>query len=127
MPQTYMNLSGEAVGATIRNEKIHPNDILVISDDMDLEFGIMRLKRTGRSAGHKGLRSIISCLGTSEFPRLKIGIGKNQSQADVVRFVLSPFDSKERPLLKGIIKEAVSCAVTWAKEGPDRAMTLFNR
>lgn len=127
MPQTYMNLSGEAVGEVVKKEKVNLEDILVIYDDINLKLGLMRLRKKGSSGGHKGLESVIECLGTTEFPRLKIGISKNREISDVVNFVLSPFDSAEKPLLKDIIKQASECVVTWVKLGPDKAMTRFNR
>ena len=124
MPQTYMNRSGEAIREAVKKEKISFGDILVIYDDIDLKLGLMRFRKKGRSAGHKGLESIIESLRTTEIPRLKVGIGKG---ADVVDFVLSPFDREEEPLLKGVIKEAVACATTWIEAGADKAMTRFNR
>ena len=127
MPQTYMNLSGEAVGEVVKKEKVNLEDILVIYDDINLKLGLMRLRKKGSSGGHKGLESVIECLGTTEFPRLKIGISKNREISDVVNFVLSPFDSAEKPLLKDIIKQASECVVTWVQLGPDKAMTRFNR
>jgi len=124
MPQTYMNRSGEAIREAVKKEKIEFEDIFVIYDDIDLKLGLMRLKKKGSSGGHKGLGSVIESLGTTEIPRLRIGIGKG---IDVVDFVLSPFDSGEKPVLKGVIKEAVACAATWVEAGPDKAMTRFNR
>ena len=124
MPQTYMNLSGEAIGEVVKKGKVNLEDILVIYDDINLRLGLMRLRKKGSSGGHKGLGSVIGCLGTTEIPRLRIGIGKG---SDVVDFVLSPFDSGEKPLLKDIIKEAIACAATWVEAGPDKAMTRFNK
>ena len=124
MPQTYMNRSGEAIREAVKKEKIKFEDILVIYDDIDLKLGLMRLRKKGGSAGHKGLQSVIESLGTTEIPRLRIGIGKG---TDVVDFVLSPFDPGEKPVLKGVIKEAIACVATWVEAGPDKAMTRFNR
>ena len=124
MPQTYMNLSGEAVREAVKKEKVNLEDTLIIYDDINLRLGLMRLRKKGSSGGHKGLGSVIGCLGTTEIPRLRIGIGKG---SDVVDFVLSPFDSGEKPLLKDIIKEVVACAATWVEAGPDKAMTRFNK
>jgi PTH1 family peptidyl-tRNA hydrolase len=124
MPQTYMNLSGEAIRGIVKKEKIALEDTLIIYDDIDLKLGLMRLRKKGGSGGHKGLKSIIESLGTSDFPRLRIGIGRGR---DVVDFVLSPFNSAEKPLLKGIIEEAAECAATWALAGPNTAMTRFNK
>ncbi len=127
MPQTYMNLSGEAIRQIAKKEKIETADILVIHDDIDLKFGSIRLREKGSSAGHKGLRSAINHLGTPEFPRLRIGIGKDHNIEDVVNFVLTPFNSEEKPLLKEIIEEATECALTWFLDGPAKAMANFNR
>ena len=127
MPQTYMNLSGEAIGEIVKKEKIALEDILLIYDDINLELGLMRLREKGSSGGHNGMESVIEHLGTTEFPRLRIGIKKSGEISDVVNFVLSPFDSAEKPLLKDIIKEAAECAATWVELGPDNTMTRFNK
>lgn len=127
MPRTYMNLSGEAVGEIVRKKKARLADILVIYDDMDLKFGFIRFRKKGSAGGHKGLGSVIKHLGTFEFPRLRIGIGSSRKIDNSVKFVLSAFDSGERPLLKDIIREAAECAALWIKAGPDRAMDAFNR
>ncbi len=127
MPQTYMNLSGGAIGEIVKKEKIALEDILVIYDDINLKLGLMRLREKGSSGGHNGMESVIEHLGTTEFPRLRIGISKNREISDVVNFVLSPFDSAEKALLKDIIKEGAECVVTWVELGPDKAMTRFNK
>jgi len=127
MPQTYMNLSGEAVREIAKKEKAEPEDILVICDDIDLKLGFIRLREKGGSAGHKGLESIIKSLETNRFPRLRIGIAKERKCENVTGFVLKPFGSAEKKALKGIIKEAAECAVTWSGEGASMAMTRFNR
>ena len=128
IPLTFMNLSGEAVREIVKKQGVNPGDILVICDDINLKFGSLRLRRKGSSGGHKGLKSIIESLGTNEFPRLRVGVGKSPNLVrDAVKFVLNPFDSKERSILKDIIRETVECAVTWVKSGADEAMTRFNR
>jgi len=126
-PHTYMNLSGEAVRQAVKNEKITFNNFLAISDDINLQFGFIRLRKKGSSGGHNGMGSIIGCLGTGNFPRLRVGIGKGRSMGDVTRFVLKPFNSVERPQLTGIIEEVAECAASWVKDGPDKAMTKFNK
>ncbi|UCD54875.1 MAG: aminoacyl-tRNA hydrolase [Candidatus Omnitrophota bacterium] len=126
MPQTYMNLSGEAVGEAVKKGKINLEDILVIYDDINLKLGLMRLRKKGSSGGHNGMESLIEHLGTTEFPRLRIGISGNRETGDIVNFVLSPFDSAEKPLLKDIINQGVECVVAWLELGPDKAMTRFN-
>jgi len=127
MPQTYMNLSGEALRDVVKKERIEPENLLVICDDIDLLHGFTRLRQKGGSAGHNGLKSAIKCLGTDAFPRLRVGIGHERKPHNVSEFVLRPFDTAEKPLLKGIIKEAAECAVVWLGEGPDKAMTRFNK
>lgn len=127
IPLTFMNLSGEAVEEIVKKSKMDSEAVLIICDDINLRFGFMRLRKKGSSGGHKGLESIIEALGTNDFPRLRIGIGKSDKNGDIVNFVLKPFDLKERAHLKNIIDRATECAVTWVKQGPDQAMTTFNR
>lgn len=127
MPQTYMNISGEAVREIVKESRVRPRDILVIYDDIDLNFGFIRFREKGSSAGHNGLKSAIESLGTSEFPRLRIGIGKSQKITDVVSFVLKPFSSDEKLFLKVIISDAAECAMLWVKEGPNKAMDAYNK
>ena len=127
MPGTYMNLSGNAVRSAIRGEGAPLKDVLVISDDINLRFGFIRLREKGTGGGHNGMSSIIEHMGTSEFPRLRVGIGKDEKVIDMPKFVLRPFDSGEKPLLKGIVKAAAECAIAWAEAGPEKAMSLFNK
>ncbi|MBL7157198.1 MAG: aminoacyl-tRNA hydrolase [Candidatus Omnitrophica bacterium] len=126
MPETFMNLSGEAMREIVRMEKISFGDCLVICDDINLKLGSIRLRKKGSSGGHNGLESIISNLGTSEFPRLRIGIGGEKKVSNMVRFVLNSFNSAERPLLKGVINEALECVMAYLRDGLDKAMTRFN-
>lgn len=126
LPQTYMNLSGEAVREVVKEEKIEPKDILVIYDDINLKFGLIRFREKGSPGGHKGLESAIEHVGSSEFPRLRIGVGKPHKIDDVVKFVLNPFDSEEKRFLKDIIDKAADCVVTWINIGPEHAMSRFN-
>ena len=96
-PLTYMNLSGEAVAVTLRHFHLSPKEMLVVSDDLDLPEGVLRLKAKGSSGGHRGLASIIQCLQTEEFPRLRVGIGRPQpgSGISIVDWVLAPWVSAE--------------------------------
>ena len=126
MPETFMNLSGEAVREIMRMEKISFGDCLVICDDINLKLGSIRLRKKGRSGGHNGLESIISNIGTSEFPRLRIGVGREKKVSNMVRFVLNPFNSAERAILKGVISEALECVIAYIRDGADKAMTRFN-
>ncbi|MCQ9207286.1 MAG: aminoacyl-tRNA hydrolase [Omnitrophica bacterium] len=127
MPETYMNMSGNAVRSAIKGEGVLLKDALIICDDINLKFGFIRLREKGTSGGHNGLSSIIDHVGTNEFPRLRVGIGKDEKVIDMPKFVLRTFDSGERPLLKGIVKTAAECAITWANAGPEKAMSLFNK
>lgn len=127
MPETYMNLSGGALYQVIRKSRVSLNDVLVICDDTNLDYGGLRLREKGSSGGHNGIESIISALGTDGFSRLRIGVGAPERPGELAKFVLEPFSREERPLLKGIIKEASECALVWLTEGPNRAMARFNR
>lgn len=133
-PQTYMNLSGQAVGPLIRKLSIPLEDIVVIYDDLDLPLGKTRLRPGGGSGGHKGLESIISSLASQNFPRIRVGIGRpgeteempGSDEEDVASYVLGDFTPGEKQVIEGAIAqvaELVSCLVT---EGTDSAMNRFN-
>jgi PTH1 family peptidyl-tRNA hydrolase len=106
-PLTYMNASGEAVASLCTHFFLPPQDVLVIHDDLDLVLGRIKLKTKGGDAGHHGVRSIIECLGTGEFTRIRVGIGRPASKDEVVSFVLSPFTPDELPLVDEAIRKAV--------------------
>ena len=125
-PQTYMNLSGRAVEAVIKKSRVKLDNVLIICDDVNLDFGFIRLRKQGSYGGHNGLESIIGYIGTNKFARLRIGVGQKAKHEDLSRFVLSCFNREERPLLKGILEKSKECALTWVKEGPNKAMTRFN-
>ncbi|TYB34102.1 MAG: aminoacyl-tRNA hydrolase [Flexistipes sinusarabici] len=126
-PQTYMNLSGKAVAALASYYDIELENILVIYDDVDLPFGKLKIKRGGSSAGHKGLISIISCVGSEDFIRAKMGIGRpenpNIAVSDYVLGKFSRAESKNIEEFVDLCKNAVSCFI---KEGIVSAMTKFN-
>ncbi len=132
-PKTFVNLSGEAIRSLMRKYNIAINDLLVIHDDLDLPLGKIRLRQSGSSGGHKGIKSIISALGSQEFCRIKIGIGRSAQDQNskhdskiVVNHVLSNFDSEEERLIKPAIAsaaEAVECIIA---EGIVAAMNKFN-
>jgi PTH1 family peptidyl-tRNA hydrolase len=129
LPLTFMNLSGIAVSALIKRYRIEPEDLLVICDDLDLEFGSVRIRPDGSSGGHKGLESIIRSLGSQDFARLRLGIGRppRKGAGDTSDFVLSHFSKKEKEALKETIAEACSCCKVWAKKGVTESMNIFNR
>lgn len=126
LPQVYMNRSGEAVARIIARKKIKLNDNLVICDDADLPLGVIRIRARGSSAGHKGLNSIIENLETSEFARLRVGIGRRTEGSDLSGYVLSKFDKDEAKALDSAIERAVECCKVWVKDGTERAANIFN-
>ncbi len=109
-PLTYMNLSGQAVAALSVYFSILPRDLIVIHDDLDLVLGRLRLKTKGGDAGHYGVRSIIEHLGTGEFTRIRVGIGRPVRKEEVVPYVLSPFAPDELPLVEEVVQTAVKRA-----------------
>jgi PTH1 family peptidyl-tRNA hydrolase len=126
-PETYMNLSGQSVGAAARFYKIAPVDVLVVHDELDLPFGRLQLKSGGGTAGHNGLKSILSGLGDEGFARLRVGVGKPEGKQKVVGHVLSGFTVEERGLLPEILERAAEAAAGWATLPLGEAMTRFNR
>lgn len=124
-PQTFMNLSGEAVAYIARREKIEPSEILIISDDLNLPLGKIRIRKGGSAGGQKGMRSIISHLGTEEFPRLRIGIGS--ARGDAVDHVLSRFRRQEIPIIRETIQAAADAVEMIVAEGIETAMNKYNR
>ena len=114
-PLTFMNRSGTAVAAAADQLEVEPASILVVSDDFHLPLGSLRLRSGGTCGGHNGLRSIEESLGTSAFPRLRVGVGEPRGNA--VDHVLTSFRSAERPLLEETLQEATLAAETWAVHG----------
>lgn len=131
-PQTYMNLSGQSVSLLVRKFNINFNNLLVIHDDLDLSLGKIRIRQGGGSGGHKGVESIISCLGSQDFLRLRVGIGRPAtpfteiSEADIIAYVLSDFTPNEKQVFTQVIprvSEAILCLLT---EGIAVAMSKYN-
>ena len=126
-PQTYMNASGGAVGKIAEFYKISPKQILVLVDDADLPFGQIRLRGKGSSGGHHGLENIEHHLGSQDFPRLRIGIGRTQNEVrEITNYVLGQFSAGENEPLEKILKRASDQVETWLDEGIEKAMTKFN-
>jgi PTH1 family peptidyl-tRNA hydrolase len=125
-PQTYMNLSGEAVGCLNQKYEIDATSLIVISDDLALPFGSIRLRERGSAGGHNGLKSIIGVLGTNEFVRLRIGIQPDHPLSDSKRFVLDEFSKAERELLPEILERAAEALRSVLRDGVAKAMSLFN-
>lgn len=127
-PLTYMNNSGEAVAPLARWYGVIPEELIVVHDDLDLSPGMMRIRAKGSSGGHRGLQSIISALGTTAVPRLKIGIGRPPVGQDVIEYVLQPFSRDEWLLMVPALRRAAA-ALRFLLEGGtlEEAMNLFNR
>jgi len=126
VPRTYMNRSGYAVAEAAAALPLDLARILVVSDDLDLPPGKIRLRAKGSAGGHKGLQSIIDELGTQDFARLRLGIGGPPAGEEAADYVLSPFTADERELIEEALARAAACAEAWLLEGPSRAMTAFN-
>ena len=124
-PQTYMNLSGSSVREVLTWYRSSVDELIVVVDDIDLPFGAVRLRARGGSGGHNGLKSIIAELGTEEFSRLRIGIGRGTGQA--TRQVLTRFGKEEERALPDIIRSAVECVLEWNRGGIISAMNRCNR
>ena len=124
-PQTFMNESGRTVRAAAAWNDLSIDNILVVCDDLDLDVGVIRVRRKGSSGGHNGLKSIARCLGTDEFARLRIGIGQPPAE-DAVDYVLSTFAKAEKELIAPAIEKATEAARCWADEGIESCMNRFN-
>jgi PTH1 family peptidyl-tRNA hydrolase len=126
-PQTFMNLSGQAVSSFARFYRIPRENLLVVYDDVDLPFEALRMKSDGGDAGQKGVRSIIQQLGSKEFPRLRIGIGRPPGRMPVSSYVLQDFSKAEKDLLPLVLEQASSAILHFVEHGLDSAMTLYNQ
>ncbi len=126
-PQTYMNLSGEAVAPLMNYFKIPLENLLVIYDDLDLDPGKLRMRKTGGHGGHNGMRSLIDRLGTKDFSRLRIGIGKPNEHIQGKDFVLGKFDKEEQSVMEEAVKRSCQGILLWLDEGIDQAMNQINR
>jgi peptidyl-tRNA hydrolase, PTH1 family len=125
-PLTMMNLSGFAVSEVARYFRIATGDILVVADDVNLELGRLRARPAGSAGGHNGFRSIIEQLGTTEFARLRVGVGRGDPRRDLADHVLGGFDADERPLVAEAIGRAADAGELFVAEGIERVMNRFN-
>jgi PTH1 family peptidyl-tRNA hydrolase len=126
MPQTYMNLSGNAVRELLAYFKVDKSNLIVVHDDLDLRFGTVRLKNGGGDAGHKGLKSITTCLGSADYMRVRIGIGKPSDKSRVEDYVLERFRSEESVTLEQIIQSASEAAAEIVTSGVQQAMAKYH-
>ncbi|MEW5894279.1 MAG: aminoacyl-tRNA hydrolase [Candidatus Omnitrophota bacterium] len=127
LPLTFMNLSGRAVKPFMAHYELAADNLLVVYDDFDLNFGQLRLRSKGSAGGHNGLTSIIDSLGRDDFPRLRLGIGQPQQKNDSTDFVLSGFSSEEKKELDSFIEHATACCRAWVTEEIDVVMSQFNK
>lgn len=125
-PQTYMNLSGKAVGALLRYYKVPLENLMVAYDDVDIPFGTLRLRYAGGAGGQKGMKSIIQQLGTQDFPRLRVGIDRPPGRMAAADYVLQDFSRDEVEMLPQITDEAADAILLFVREGLDAAMNQFN-
>lgn len=124
-PQTFMNLSGEAVAALARRYRIGPEDILVIYDDSNLPLGKLRIRTKGSAGGHNGMKSIIHSLGSDEFPRIRLGIG-SPDRREMIDHVLSRFKRAEMSIVREAVQRAAEAVEMYLAEGPEPTMNRFN-
>ena len=126
-PQYFMNRSGEPVASITRFYKISMEQICIIHDDLDLPLGNIRLRHSGGSAGQKGMESIINRLGTEEFYRLRIGIGRPPGRMDAAEYVLQPFRKVETEIVEHMLQRAVDAIEMLLRDGIEKAMTVYNQ
>ena len=125
-PQTYMNLSGNCVKEISNFYKVSKEEILVIYDDMDIDPGKIKIRKKGSSGGHNGMKSIIQMLGTDEFPRIRIGIGRPEHNGDEINYVIGARPEEEIPKLEEGIEKAKEAVIEILKNGIDSAMNKLN-
>ena len=126
-PQTYMNLSGEAVQQAVAFYKIPPEHVLVVSDEVSLPIGKLRVRTKGSAGGHNGLKSIISCLGSDAFPRIRLGVGAPpHPDYDMADWVLSGFRNQDALDMADAAERAAKAVECYITQGPDRAMNQYN-
>jgi PTH1 family peptidyl-tRNA hydrolase len=125
-PRTFMNASGPPVAALARKKGIAAADVLVVFDDVDLPVGQLRLRTKGSAGGHNGLKSVIASLGTEEFPRLRVGVGRPNGGGDMIDHVLSRFTPEERTTMKASIARAADAVERVLDGGLEKAMNEFN-
>ena len=126
-PLTFMNLSGEAVGGLMRYFKMDVSDVLIVTDDVNLPLGRLRVRGTGSEGGHNGLRSVAQHLGTMDYSRLRIGVGRGDSQRDLAGHVLAMFAPQEQPDVRNAITRAAEAVESFVNDGLAKTMNVFNR
>lgn len=125
-PQTYMNLSGQSAQGLLNFYKIPVENMLIAHDDLDIPFGTLRIRASGGPGGQRGMASTIERLGTKEFPRLRIGIGRPPGRMDPAAYVLQDFSREEMKTLSEVIDRAADAALTFVVDGLNKAMNKYN-
>ena len=126
-PQTYMNLSGESVSPAAAFYKVPPEHIIVVSDEVSLPIGKLRIRKSGSAGGHNGLKNIIAMLGTDAFPRIRMGVGAPpRADYDMADWVLSSFKNQDADDMRSLAVRVCDAVECYIAEGPDRAMNKFN-
>ena len=125
-PSTYMNLSGKAVRYWLAELKLQPDQLLVISDDLNIPFGTLRLRKNGSAGGHNGLTNINELIGTQEYARIRMGIGNDFGRGQQVDYVLGELSAEEKEQMPELCKRVIDGVKAWALMGPDRAMNTLN-
>jgi len=125
-PLTFMNLSGQAVAGLAAFYKIDPADVLVVTDDVALPLGRLRARPEGGAGGHNGLKSIIEHLGTQQFPRVRVGVGRGDDRRDLADHVLGRFDTGERDTVSAAVLRAADATERFLSDGIERVMSVFN-
>ncbi|MFS8543942.1 MAG: aminoacyl-tRNA hydrolase [Limnochordales bacterium] len=126
-PQTFMNLSGEAVEPLVRYHRLALEDLLVVYDDLDLPAGTLRVRPAGGHGGHRGVQSIITHLGSQGFARVRLGIGRPPAPLTAAEYVLQPLTGEEQAFFEGLAREAAAAVRTWLLEGTAAAMNKYNK
>ena len=125
-PLTFMNLSGESVRELLNYYRIPVEDLIVIFDDISLEPGNIRIRKKGSAGGHNGVKSIISCIGTDEFARIKVGVGAKPVDYDLADFVLGHFSESDEVRIREALKKVTGAAALMAEDEIDKAMNIYN-
>jgi peptidyl-tRNA hydrolase, PTH1 family len=125
-PQTFMNRSGYAVARFAGYHQIEPGEILVVVDEVDLPLGRIRIRAKGSAGTHNGLKSVVEQLGTREFPRLRLGVGRGDARRDLADYVLATFEPAEQPEVESLITRAADAAQMFAAESIERVMNAYN-
>ena len=126
-PLTFMNLSGDAVATLLRYYKVETTDLLIVCDDVNLPLGRLRIRATGSEGGHNGLRSVAEMLGTVDYARLRIGVGRGDMRRDLADHVLARFEPEEQPGIEAAIARAADAVESWLSDGLAKTMNVFNR